>query len=426
MNEPPADPAVADYLRRLDQALGDLPADRRREIVEDIGEHIDAVRRDRPGDIDALLLRLGTPEQIAAAALEDAALPQRGRPGPLELVAVALLTVGMVVTAGLGWPVGIVLLWVAPGWARSRKLWATLLSGLPILFIVLTNALDAAGVTGIMCPNGGADLDCPGGVLIRPGLDATVGLLMWGSFLLAPVAVAVCLGRPLWPGGWADVRATLRSLRPKPAPPVAVAEPHVAAAIEAGGAVGWFAGRPLASWGRRAAAFGIDALIFTLAMVAVTLVPWSANQIGTGTLPVQLVVAISVALLCAPVLVLVWNQGIEQGRTGQSWGKRLLGLRVVRDTTLRPLGPAAGFARFVLHQVVDAGLWYVGFLWPLWDERRQTLADKLVGSVVLDERGDRPDRARSSAGAQVLILAAAVALTVAFVALFFSYASQGP
>jgi serine/threonine-protein kinase len=198
--------------------------------------------------------------------------------------------------------------------------------------------------------------------------------------------------------------------------------------VEAAGSVGWFAGRPLASWGRRAAALGLDGVIFTVAMVALTAVGLAVNRIGNGALmlPEGLTVTLAVLLVVLPVLVLVWNQGIEQGRTGQSWGKRLLGLRVVRVTTLRPLGPAAGFARFVLHQVVDAGLWYIGFLWPLWDERRQTLADKLVGSVVLDERGDRPDRARSSAGAQVLILAAAIALTVAFVALFFSYVSSGP
>jgi uncharacterized RDD family membrane protein YckC len=32
---------------------------------------------------------------------------------------------------------------------------------------------------------------------------------------------------------------------------------------------------------------------------------------------------------------------------------------------------------------VDAIPFFIGFLWPLWDRRRQTFADKLLGTVVL-------------------------------------------
>ncbi len=44
------DAMVADYLRRLEAALHDLPAARRREIVDGIRDHIQAARANRPDE----------------------------------------------------------------------------------------------------------------------------------------------------------------------------------------------------------------------------------------------------------------------------------------------------------------------------------------------------------------------------------------
>jgi uncharacterized RDD family membrane protein YckC len=79
----------------------------------------------------------------------------------------------------------------------------------------------------------------------------------------------------------------------------------------------------------------------------------------------------------------VWNRGFLQGRTGASLAKRWLGLRVVDQHTLQPLGVGRALLRDLTH-LLDAWSFYVGFLWPLWDDRRQTFADKLVGTVVVD------------------------------------------
>ena len=56
---------------------------------------------------------------------------------------------------------------------------------------------------------------------------------------------------------------------------------------------------------------------------------------------------------------------------------------LVGDETGEPLGPLNAFLRDLVH-VVD-GFAYVGFLWPLWDERKQTFADKIIKSVVVSE-----------------------------------------
>ena len=62
---------------------------------------------------------------------------------------------------------------------------------------------------------------------------------------------------------------------------------------------------------------------------------------------------------------------------------RALGIRLVGEQTGQPIGPLLAFARDLAH-IVDGIICYVGFLLPLWDAKRQTLADKLVKTVVVN------------------------------------------
>jgi len=77
----------------------------------------------------------------------------------------------------------------------------------------------------------------------------------------------------------------------------------------------------------------------------------------------------------------IWNQLIRQGRRGASIGKACLYLMVVGENG-RPIGAVATFVRGVAH-LLDAAVFYLGYLWPLVDRRRQTFADKVMGTVVL-------------------------------------------
>lgn len=77
---------------------------------------------------------------------------------------------------------------------------------------------------------------------------------------------------------------------------------------------------------------------------------------------------------------LVWNFGHRQGATGASIGKSVMKFQVVDDKTWRPTGFATSMLRQAVH-LIDAIICFVGFLFPLWDARRQTLADKLMNTV---------------------------------------------
>jgi uncharacterized RDD family membrane protein YckC len=84
------------------------------------------------------------------------------------------------------------------------------------------------------------------------------------------------------------------------------------------------------------------------------------------------------------IAALVWAfyQAYQGGATGQSMGKQMVGTRVISEATGQPIGGGMGIARYLLH-IVDALPCYIGYLWPLWDAKKQTFSDKIVKTVVV-------------------------------------------
>lgn len=128
-----------------------------------------------------------------------------------------------------------------------------------------------------------------------------------------------------------------------------------------GPAAGWN-GPPLASWGLRVAGSLVDGVISLVLSSVARLV----DQ-GLGDL-----VSLAVFLYF----------GYVTGTTGQTPGRRLVGISVVRESDGAFLGAGAGIGRAFLHilDVLSLGL---GYLWPLWDDKKQTFADKVIHSVVI-------------------------------------------
>jgi uncharacterized membrane protein len=133
-----ADKLVDDYLDRLERELADFPPARRRELVQEISEHIAEARAglepENEAEIRNLLDRMGDPADIAAEArgpVEEApaatATPvSKSRSGALDVVALVLILLGGVVVPVIGWLVGVVLLWISSAWTARQKLLGTL------------------------------------------------------------------------------------------------------------------------------------------------------------------------------------------------------------------------------------------------------------------------------------------------------------
>jgi uncharacterized RDD family membrane protein YckC len=76
----------------------------------------------------------------------------------------------------------------------------------------------------------------------------------------------------------------------------------------------------------------------------------------------------------------VWNWGYRQGTTGSSIGKGVMKFKVVSEKTWQPIGFGMSLVRQIAH-IVDGLVCYIGYLFPLWDAKRQTLADKIMSTV---------------------------------------------
>ena len=151
-----------------------------------------------------------------------------------------------------------------------------------------------------------------------------------------------------------------------------------------------------ATWGKRVGGDLIDHIPTYIGLIIfsvgyfVWIIRFSAGA-GTGT--IDWTGALQADLHRAQVMLAglgwtIYNRWLVAGRTGQSLGKRVTKAKLVGELTHAPIGPMNAFVRDLVH-ILD-GMAYVGFLWPLWDDNRQTFADKIVRTVVVNASSPTP------------------------------------
>lgn len=157
-----ADKRVDDYLKRLNAELRGLPRARRRELVEEISEHIAAARaefdREDEARIRTLLDHLGEPGDIAAEALEREGVKPRGR--WLDVLALILLPLGGLLFPVLGWVIGVVLLWMSETWTSREKLIGTLVVPGGLALPVFLGGIATSGAGGSCGGRVGGPVTC--------------------------------------------------------------------------------------------------------------------------------------------------------------------------------------------------------------------------------------------------------------------------
>jgi uncharacterized RDD family membrane protein YckC len=122
-----------------------------------------------------------------------------------------------------------------------------------------------------------------------------------------------------------------------------------------------------ANWGQRVGAYIID-------VIPAFIVEFIGYATGARVL-------IWLGILIA-LGINIYNRWFQAGQTGQSWGKKALGIKLVGEATGEPIGPGMAFARDICH-ILDGIPCYIGFLWPIWDAKRQTFADKILSTIVI-------------------------------------------
>ena len=159
---------------------------------------------------------------------------------------------------------------------------------------------------------------------------------------------------------------------------------------------------PYASWGARVGAAIIDGLVGAVAMIPFYVgyglfvggaaAGSSEYDPATGMYttgePNGALMAIGGILAFLGFFVILgflfWNYGLKQGKTGYTIGKGVLGIKVVKEADGQVLGTWFSIGRFFVHYL-DQLACYIGYLWPLWDDKRQTFADKILSTIVIIE-----------------------------------------
>jgi len=131
----------------------------------------------------------------------------------------------------------------------------------------------------------------------------------------------------------------------------------------------------LASFGNRALGWLID---YLAPGIVYSILVSIIGNLGSSVIVGLLTFVVWLAL----VAFLLWNSGYQAGTTGYSLGRKIAKTKLVSEATGQPLGAGAGIGRVFAH-LIDSVICYVGWLFPLWDSKRQTIADKIVKSVVV-------------------------------------------
>lgn len=102
----------------------------------------------------------------------------------------------------------------------------------------------------------------------------------------------------------------------------------------------------------------------------------------------------TVANLVAGVVAFLYYV-LQHGRWGQTLGKRVMSLRVVRADDAGPISYGQAAWRLLFAYLVSLATCGVGGLidvaWILWDRRRQALHDKVARTVVVQAEPGMPD-----------------------------------
>lgn len=123
--------------------------------------------------------------------------------------------------------------------------------------------------------------------------------------------------------------------------------------------------RPKAGFGLRLGAVIVDAII-----------------LGVFSTVLRAILDDAMAQIVGSLLGLVYFIYFEGSDSGQTLGKKVLGIRVVDLATGGPIGYGRAIVRY-FGRIVSAIPLALGYFWMLWDDQKQTWHDKFATSMVV-------------------------------------------
>ncbi len=160
----------------------------------------------------------------------------------------------------------------------------------------------------------------------------------------------------------------------------------------------WGTGRPepggpeLADFGTRFAAWFIDTVL--LMVIGFVLIGIGASVLiasaAGNTDPSGVGFAVFGVSIFLTILVTIGYWVVFEGNShGQTVGKWAMGIRVTSDDRSSPIGYGRATGRSLVKQFLSGAIFYLGFLWMLWDPENRTWHDHLATTRVVRLDGER-------------------------------------
>ncbi len=94
-------------------------------------------------------------------------------------------------------------------------------------------------------------------------------------------------------------------------------------------------------------------------------------------------IAAGIALMLVGVLLVAFIYLRQVATSGRTWGRRIVGIKVIKEIDGTPPGWGKALGRQLFAVFISAQIIYIGYLWMLWDDKKQTLHDKVAGTHVI-------------------------------------------
>jgi uncharacterized RDD family membrane protein YckC len=155
----------------------------------------------------------------------------------------------------------------------------------------------------------------------------------------------------------------------------AVSAPRRRVSVES--ASGTAAATEPADFGQRLGAFLFDLLLFLIVLMVATFLLSSTSKksiVGSN--------AMLAAFYVVALTLFALNFVLLAAHGGQTIGKRLVGIRVVREDG-EPVGLVSVLVRHCAGYLLSALGAFLGFLWVVWDPKHQGWHDKIARTIVV-------------------------------------------
>jgi uncharacterized RDD family membrane protein YckC len=131
-------------------------------------------------------------------------------------------------------------------------------------------------------------------------------------------------------------------------------------------------------------AYTIDNIILNILgfiLMNIGLIAFGLGSSEWGELEVGKILSIIIPYLIFMIIINIAYYTYFHGSTGQTLGKMICKLKVIQVNG-KPLGYGKAFLRWAGY-IISSFIFYLGFLWAVWDKDKQAWHDKIAGTYVI-------------------------------------------